>query len=111
MTIVSTSASTCNWIDHEADKLRNKIDWLQQKVENVGAVPVVKRCIVHIYYDKILYGDYSVYYFRHVHSVIRNISRASASGQANLRKLLNDVTKLGEQLCDLGLSHILSIKK
>ena len=87
LTITSADSSVCHGIEKKAEKLTKKIAWLQEKIEKIGAVPLIRR---------------------QAPVVTRNIVReANSSGHSNLRKLKNDVSKLSEQLLDLGLSHLL----
>ena len=87
LTITSADASVCRWIEKKGEKLTKKVAWLQEKIEKVGAVPIIRR---------------------EAPVMTRNIVRATNSaGHQNLRKLKNDIGKLSEQLVDLGLSHLL----
>ena len=87
LTISSANTSTCHWIENEGKKLEKKIKWLQEKIETLGTTPVIKRITP---------------------GVVRDISRsANAAGHTNLRKLKVNVSKLGNQLAELGLSHYL----
>lgn len=88
LTITSASAATCREIDEEGERLARKQEWLRRKVESVGAIPVVKRPPP---------------------SQNNSFSRGSkTSGSCNLRKLVQENNKLGEQLSHLGMSHILT---
>lgn len=87
LTITSANASVCHWNDVQAKKLQKKQEWLRQKIESVGAVPIVRR---------------------QVPVCIKHIVRASkAEGRTDLRRLFNENTKLYEQLVKLGLGHVL----
>lgn len=43
LTISSANASVCHWIDQQGRKLEKKITWIQEKIEKVGAVPIIRR--------------------------------------------------------------------
>ena len=87
LTISTANASACHWIDVEGKRLQNTIKWLQTKIENVGAIPIIRR---------------------EVPAMTRHIQRSSkAEGHQNLRKLKIEIAKLGEQLAHLGLSRLL----
>jgi len=43
LSISSANASVCLSIDHDAKKLKFRRAWLQQKIECIGAIPVVRR--------------------------------------------------------------------
>jgi len=90
LTITSANASVCHWNDVQAKKLLKKQEWLRQKIESVGAVPIVRR---------------------QVPVCIKNIVRASkAEGRSDLRRIFNENAKLYEQLAKLGLSYTLEKK-
>lgn len=90
LSITSANASVCHWNDVQAKKLMKKQEWLRQKIESVGAVPVVRR---------------------QVPVSIKNIVRASkAEGRTDLRRLFNENTKLYEQLTKLGLAGTITEK-
>ena len=87
LTITTANASVCHWIDVEGKRLQNKIKWLQTKIENVGAIPIIRR---------------------EFPTMTRHIQRSSkAEGHQNLRKMKTEIAKLGEQLAHLGLSRLL----
>ena len=87
LSITSANASVCHWNDVQAKKLMKKQEWLRQKIESVGAVPIVRR---------------------QVPVCIKNIVRASkAEGRTDLRRLFNENAKLYEQLTKLGLAYTL----
>ena len=89
LSISSANASVCLAIDQEAKKLKFRRAWLQQKIECIGAIPVVRR---------------------DPPTVTRHILRESkGAGRANLRQLLVEITKLEEQLAELGLTHFLTM--
>lgn len=88
LTITSTTASNCAWIEAEGAKLYKRQDWLREKIESVGAVPIVRKPIV---------------------AAIKNVTRsAKPAGQVNLRKIYDENAQLCEQLLQLGLGHFLS---
>jgi len=83
LTISSTSASTCQWIDDEGKRLLKRQDFLQQKIESVGAVPVVRRnepIGIKCHFAK------------------------RPSGGADLRRIYMENAKLTEQLAGLGMA-------
>lgn len=91
LTISSANATVCHWIDQQSKKLEHKIKWLQEKIEKVGSVPIIRR---------------------DAPKVMRHITRSEkAAGYQNLRKLKIDLAKLGEQLSELGLSHLVGSSK
>ena len=84
LTITSASASVCHGITVKAKRMKKMIAKMQERVEGLGSVPIVRRSVP---------------------STTRHIVRsAQPEGHENLRKLLIDVTKLSEQLCDLGMA-------
>ena len=87
LTICSCPFEICREIEGRGDKLREKQAWLQSKIESVLAVPVVPRKEL----------DYSRMKMRHTHT-----------GKSNLRQLVRENNRLTEQLCNLGLSHLVS---
>lgn len=91
LTIFSANGEACEWIDNEGSEMKKYIEWLQNKIEGVGVIPVVKKCPP---------------------IPIRHVNRScEASGRINLRKLQIEVAKLREQMCDLGLAHALKLYK
>ena len=86
LTITSTAASICHWIHDEGVRLKKRQDWLQQKVESVGAVPVVRRLPP---------------------IAVKGSRPIKSEGQTNLRRLHVENVKLSEQLIRLGLGHFL----
>ena len=86
LTITSANASVCHDIEVKAQKLKKRISFMQNRIENVGAVPILQR---------------------EAPVQMRHVTRgAKAEGHANLRKLYIDVSKLTEQMYDLGLSDV-----
>jgi hypothetical protein len=86
LTIASANASICHGIELRARKMKKQMAFMQERIENLGAVPIIRR---------------------EPPTVMRHIQRsAKAEGHVDTRKLLIDVTKLAEQLCDLGLTHV-----
>jgi hypothetical protein len=74
-------------IDNMEKKMKKKRAYLQEKIEMLGVIPVVKR----VTQDR-----------------VRNITRSSSkTGHGNLRQLQNEVLKLSEQMGDLGLAHLI----
>jgi len=87
LSITSASPQVIEWIDNEAKIMENKRAWLQEKIESLGAVPVVRRKPPQI---------------------VRNILRGVITGgRANLRALRSDIFKLEDQMVNLGLQHLL----
>ena len=84
LTISSTNASTCQWIDDEGKRLLKKQDWLQSRIESVGAVPAVRR--------------------NEPIGIKCNFTRKGNSGNADLRRIHSENTKLLEQLASLGMA-------
>ena len=83
LTISSASASVCHKIEVKAKKMEKRIKNMQTRIENVGVVPILRR---------------------EAPTTTRHITRGGkAEGHANLRKLMIDVTKLAEQMQELGL--------
>lgn len=87
LTITTASASTCHWIDVEGKRLLKQQEWLREKIESVRATPCVRRPVP---------------------LAIKHIVRASRSaGNTDLRRLLDQNAKLGEQAANLGLAQCL----
>lgn len=89
VSISTTCASNCHWIYNEGQKLLKKQSWLQSKIESIGAVSVVKRPPP---------------------KVAQGFRAAKSEGQTNLRRIVSENIKLGEQMIDLGLGHFLKQK-
>eukprot|EP01038_Epipyxis_sp_PR26KG_P006263 gene6263-8624_t len=70
------------WVEKEIKKLEKKKLLFQNKIESVGLNPVIRKREVE---------------------VTRNITREQKP--VDLRKLLNDIAKLGDQLLSLGLAQ------
>jgi len=91
MSIASCGASTCRWIEDEGRRLAQQQEWLQQRVESVGAVPLVQRAPPM--------GPSSAQ------------GRAGkAAGSDDLRRRANENAKLAEQLAGLGMAHCIAPK-
>lgn len=87
LSISSTNSDICRMIDNMEKKMKKKRAYLQEKIEMLGVIPVVKR----VTQDR-----------------VRNITRSSSkTGHGNLRQLQNEVLKLSEQMGDLGLAHLI----
>jgi hypothetical protein len=85
MSIASCSASACRWIEDEAVRLSKQQEWLQQRVESVGAVPVVQRAPPE--------------------GPLQHQGRSSKpAGSDNLRMKAVNNAKLAEQLANLGMA-------
>ncbi len=90
LTIAAANASVCHWIDVRGKELKKLVMWFQNKIETVGAIPVIRRIAP---------------------TVTRYIVRSNkAEGHQNLRKLKIDIAKLGEQLADLGLGYLIDLE-
>jgi len=87
LTITSTTASNCAWIEAEGAKMLKRQDWLREKIESVGAVPIVRKPII---------------------AAIKNVTRsAKPAGHLNLRKIYDENAQLQQQLFTLGLGHLI----
>jgi hypothetical protein len=87
LSISSTNSDICRMIDNVEKKLKKKRAYLQDKIEMVGAIPIVKRA---------------------TQDRIRNITRStSKTGHGNLRQLRNECLKLSEQMGEVGLTHLI----
>lgn len=86
MSITSSSSTMCHWNEVERRKLMKKQEWLRSKIEAMGVIPVVKRLA----------------------PLQHKSSKEKPEGHADLRRLLLDNGKLGEQLAQLGNSNILA---
>jgi hypothetical protein len=86
MSIASCGASTCRWIEDEGRRLAQQQEWLQQRIESVGAVPLVHRAP----------------------PVGPNSAQGRSgkpAGSDDLRRRANQNAKLAEQLAGLGMAH------
>jgi hypothetical protein len=86
MSIASCSASTCRWIEEEGRRLAQQQEWLQQRIESVGAVPLVQRAP----------------------PVGPNSAQGRSgkpAGSDDLRRRANENAKLAEQLAGLGMAN------
>ena len=87
LSISSTNSNICRLIDKTENSLKKKRTYLQEKIEMIGAIPIVKRV---------------------AQERIRNITRSSSkTGHGNLRQLRNECLKLSEQMGELGLTHLI----
>lgn len=86
LSINSTGASTTHWIEEEGKRLMKQQNWLQERVESVGKVPVVRRPPP--------VGPLS----------FSGRSNKPAGGD-NLRMITVNNGKLLEQLATLGMGH------
>ena len=88
LTISSASLAAVQWIEKEADKIEKKTEDYRNRILSMGVTPCVKKMPP---------------------STIRNITRSTRiTGQRDLRVLRNSLSKLGEQLANLGFSHLLT---
>ena len=92
LTISSASTVACHWIDREYAKLLKQQDYLITKVESVGSKPIV---------------------MRPQNQPMLNITRdeKGGGGRCDLRKVVNENARLGEQLSSLGLGHFVAMSK
>eukprot|EP00607_Mallomonas_marina_P008031 CAMPEP_0182418568 /NCGR_PEP_ID=MMETSP1167-20130531/2947_1 /TAXON_ID=2988 /ORGANISM="Mallomonas Sp, Strain CCMP3275" /LENGTH=247 /DNA_ID=CAMNT_0024592833 /DNA_START=337 /DNA_END=1080 /DNA_ORIENTATION=- len=87
ISIQSCNAAAARWIEKTAREMKDRIRWMQDRIENNGAKPVV---------------------LRRTETVARHVVRElKGDTYENLRRLQLNLAKLGEQLVDLGLSHLL----
>lgn len=85
LTISSANLAACEWIDKERRRLGKQADEFRRRIESVGHVPVVRKVDVQS---------------------VKHIMRDSKTkGQVNLRNILKDNAKLGEQLASLGMAN------
>ena len=89
LTVSTTTANVCHWLDDEAKFLEKQRLWLQEKISSCGMVPVVKK--------------EPPVQLRHVDRI------SSTTGTKNLRKIHIQICKLREQLCDIGMDHFASM--
>ena len=86
LSINSTGASATQWIEEEGKRLMKQQNWLQERVESVGKVPVVRRPPPL--------------------GPLQFSGRSSKpAGSDNLRMITMENAKLNEQLAGLGMSH------
>lgn len=84
LTISSANLAAVQWVEKEHKRLLKQQDIFRRKIENVGQVPVVRKSDAQS---------------------VKHITRdAKIKGQVNLRAVLKDNAKLGEQLANLGLA-------
>ena len=86
LTICSCPYEVCRETEALGDALRERQAWLRSKIESVRAVPVVP--------------------LRKSNLIIENQMRLTSSGKSNLRLLTIENNKLVEQLCSLGMAHL-----
>ena len=92
LTIMTSTAVVCRWIDEEASFLEMQRLWLQEKISASGNQPIIKK--------------EPQFQIQHVERITKT------TGTKNLRRIFTQVCKLKEQLVDLGLGHfIVSIPK
>jgi hypothetical protein len=86
MSINSCGASTCKWIEDEGQRLKKQQNWLQERVESVGKVPVVRRPPPK--------------------GPLQNSGRGGRpAGSDDLRRMTTENSKLLEQLAKIGMGH------
>lgn len=84
LTISSANATACKWNEQESQRLMKQQEQFRKKIESIGDVPHIRR--------------------RTLNST-GHIQRGVANyGKHNLRMILKDNAKLGEQLYQLGLT-------
>lgn len=84
LTISACNSAASKWIDKERKRLEKQQEEFRRKIESIGATPVVKKREAQ---------------------TIRHITRdAKTVAQANLRLLLKENARLGEQVASLGLA-------
>jgi hypothetical protein len=86
LSINSTGASTTHWIEEEGKRLMKQQNWLQERVESVGKVPIIRRPPP--------IGPLSF-----------SGRSSKPAGGDNLRMITVNNGKLLEQLATLGMSH------
>lgn len=85
LTISTANSAAVRWIEREAKRLNNLQAKFRKRIESVGQKPIV---------------------IAPKPEVVRHVERENKkAGQINMRKLLTDVSKLGEQLANLGLAE------
>eukprot|EP01031_Cornospumella_fuschlensis_P045655 gene45655-55883_t len=88
LTISSANRAAVHFIDEERRRLMRQQEAFRQKIESLGHVPVVRKAESHA-----------------VKHIVRD---HKTKGHVNLRALMKDNAKLGEQLASLGLAaHML----
>ena len=92
LTISSASTLAMRWIDKEYQKLLRQQEFLVAKVESVGAKSCVRRQMPEV-----------------VLEITRDIK--GTGGRCDLRKVVNENARLGEQLAGLGLGHVIAVSK
>jgi hypothetical protein len=92
LTISSASTLAMRWIDKEYKKLLRQQEFLITKVESVGAKACVKRQLPEVVLD-----------------ITRDFK--GTGGRCDLRKVVNENARLGEQLAGLGLGHFIAVSK
>lgn len=85
LTISAANSAACKWISKEKKRLEKQQEEFRRKVESIGEIPCVKRK------DS---------------SNVKDITRVGKlDEQTNLRLLLKENARLGEQLANLGLAQ------
>jgi len=85
LTISSANTAACQWNEAESQCLVKQQELFRKKIESVGEVPCVRKKVENGKIGSIARGD--AHYGKH-----------------NLRMILKDNAKLGEQLFKLGLA-------
>mmetsp|Transcript_11697 Transcript_11697/g.19579 ORF Transcript_11697/g.19579 Transcript_11697/m.19579 type:complete len:306 (-) Transcript_11697:155-1072(-) len=84
LTISSASGSAIRWIENEKKRLEKQQNYYRDRIFAVGSVPCVK-------------GKDAM--------AVRHITRDRAPGKVDVRRMLMDTTRLGEQFASLGLAQ------
>lgn len=85
LTISSANAAACHWIHDESRRLRHQQNEFRKKIEAIGEVPCIRKKVVE---------------------TVRHITRNTKTmGQTNIRQLMKENARLGEQLANLGLAQ------
>lgn len=90
LTISTVNVEAARWIEREGKRLVTQQERFRSLIESVGQKPIVPRKQVEL---------------------VRNITRGGdTTGKANLKKLLNENARLGEQISSLGITGMLGGK-
>jgi hypothetical protein len=85
LTISAANSAACKWISKEKKRLEKQQEEFRRKIESIGEIPCVRRKDT---------------------SNVKNITRVGKlDEQTNLRLLLKENARLGEQLAKLGLAQ------
>lgn len=88
LTISSANSTAVKWINREAKRLNKIQDEFRRKIESVGQKPCIPA--------------------KAESGTVQHITRDNkVSGHINLRKILNENARLGEQISHLGMAQVL----